>query len=218
MKDVTIRNMTKFIMTAAIAVALGVGLPSLGSAAYLTGASPVAHLTLDQNGNLPENFTDSSGANDGVCGASCPTQVTASPLVGTAHQNFTGGGQINIADATNDLDFASGTLTISAWMYRPSAVGIPDDEVVTGRADGGGTGVKWWLGISSTGLPTFYTQTKIGIDTIISDIKGVTAINDDSWHNLVGVYDGTTSKLYVDGVLVAQESVTHGAFASAVNI
>ncbi len=40
--------------------------------------------------------------------------------------------------------------------------------------------------------------------------KGATRVNDDSWHHVVGTYNGTTIKVYVDGFLDGQETYAGG--------
>ena len=41
-------------------------------------------------------------------------------------------------------------------------------------------------------------------------LTGATTVNDGQWHHVVWTNDGTTSKLYVDGVLDATQAQTHG--------
>lgn len=67
-----------------------------------------------------------------------------------------------------------------------------------------------WVSKWGTGAANSYTLTSSGnsaaffISTTGADVPGVAGISDvmdDRWHHIVGIYDGTLIKLYVDGVL-----------------
>jgi len=68
---------------------------------------------------------------------------------------------------------------------------------------------------SSYGHPYFYLSDGIGANISKTDLSASNlVVNDNIWHLLVGTYDGTTLKIYVDGLLQGQATNT---FTIAVN-
>jgi hypothetical protein len=53
------------------------------------------------------------------------------------------------------------------------------------------------MDITSTGLARFYVKSA----GVIYSATSTMAVNDNNWHSIVGTYDGTTMRLYIDGVL-----------------
>ena len=56
-------------------------------------------------------------------------------------------------------------------------------------------------GVSSVGKPYFY-------DSVNSSLDATIRVDDGQWHFMVGVFDGTSKKLYIDGKLNASATVT----------
>jgi hypothetical protein len=97
---------------------------------------------------------------------------------------------------------ASTPLTIEAYIYQTGNGGTIFNETYTGTGNAvtialatastiynTGGGRKPWFG--------YYSGTSwVGI-------IGTTDLNLNTWYHIAGVYDGSTSKLYVDGVQVA---------------
>jgi lysophospholipase L1-like esterase len=86
--------------------------------------------------------------------------------------------------------------TIEAWV-QPNGTGKVRVAVGTD-----GTGSVQWIGHSATGT----AQAGIGSLTITTSV----VINDSQWHHLALTLDGTTAKLWVDGVLAGSVAVTTG--------
>ena len=55
--------------------------------------------------------------------------------------------------------------------------------------------------VSDAGKPYFY-------DSVNSSLVATTRVDDGNWHFMVGVFDGTSKKLYIDGKLNASATVT----------
>ena len=56
-------------------------------------------------------------------------------------------------------------------------------------------------GVTNAGKPYFY-------DSVNSSLVATTRVDDGTWHFMVGVFDGTSKKLYIDGKLNASATVT----------
>ena len=97
----------------------------------------------------------------------------------------------NVGNNTN-LSFAgTANFTIEAWVKRESTNGI---AMIFSKYNGGVAG-NYWLGIDSTGKPILSRE---------ASPWGVTATNPipvNEWHHIAANYDGSQTKIYVDGVL-----------------
>jgi hypothetical protein len=82
-------------------------------------------------------------------------------------------------------------LSVEAWV-NTTDTGLV--EVVRKRLYGYGID----LGGSAAGIPNFFIYDAGGQQRVAS---GAVSVNDGSWHQLVGTYDGSAVRLYVDGVL-----------------
>lgn len=99
---------------------------------------------------------------------------------------------INILDSSNFATIDSNdTITVSAWIYQTAQTNY-DRILNTGWANNG----AWLLGINTSYKPNFVIKTN-DIQYTASDAD---TISTDSWHHLVGVYDGSYVRLYVDGI------------------
>jgi hypothetical protein len=92
------------------------------------------------------------------------------------------------ADILNPAQF-----TVSAWI---STTQTTDGSLACKAAASGGSG--YWLAIGF-GLPAV-AGLYVG-DAVGGFVHGSILINDGLWHSIVGTYDGTTAKIYVDGAL-----------------
>lgn len=87
------------------------------------------------------------------------------------------------------------SFTVEAWVLTSASGAV--QSIVESRS---AAGVGYALTLSATGMPQF---------TIAGSASaGTVAVNDGAWHHLAGTYDGTTAKLYVDGVLVDSDART----------
>lgn len=146
----------------------------------MTGNVLLMHLDESAGTNT---FADSSGNNNGgTCsGASCPTMGVAGKF-GTGG-NFNG---LNSVISSNISSINSGQISVSAWI----------------KTTNGG------IGLIVNQDPTFdfgvgWTSNKLTLWLNDGSFKGATSVsnvNDGKWHFVVGVYDNSSIKLYIDGV------------------
>ena len=90
----------------------------------------------------------------------------------------------------DDVDHIDSVITVAAWVKSSKSNWSSHDSIVT-------RGYNWRLFVSSSADGTFQAM-----DTQPqgSKVRGTIDINDEQWHHLAGVYDGTQYIFYVDGV------------------
>ncbi len=99
----------------------------------------------------------------------------------------------------------SGDFTLSLWMRSTAATNFP--YLVSNETASGGVRDGFGLGFTgSTGRPFFLSET-----SCCNSTEGVTAVNNDEWHHIVGVRDGDNLRLYID-------SAHEGTRSGGVNI
>jgi len=87
----------------------------------------------------------------------------------------------------------SGPMTVEAWI-KPSGDPIQYSEIVDRELSGPGGGYSFLL--NNDRLLHFW----VGDGTDWTNAIGTTALQDDVWYYVVGVADGTTIRVYVNGV------------------
>ena len=85
-------------------------------------------------------------------------------------------------------------LTISAWIKHASASNF---KAIVDKRDAGSDGYDLFLDTSGKLMMRVNDKTLVG----------TTDLDDGDWHHVVGVYDGSSIKLYVDGDLEKQSSI-----------
>jgi hypothetical protein len=102
--------------------------------------------------------------------------------------SFDGNGYVSIPDSPL-LDSLTNSITIELWLKT--------DQMTSD-----------WTGIVAKGNSAWALQATPGANTVdfnvslgAGDLSGSRSINDDQWHHVAGVYDGTNMFLYVDGTL-----------------
>jgi len=144
---------------------------------------------------------DCTGRYDGVLGGGPQWQPAAGRISGALE--FDGIDDYVCTDTV--LDPSEGSFCAFAWIKggRPG-------EVIVSQSDGVGSG-ETWLGIeSSTGalMTALIPQPGRSIpQPLVSD----TIITDGRWHHIAVVWDTTYRHLYVDGALVAEDTVSPGS-------
>jgi gliding motility-associated-like protein len=173
--------------------------------------SATGEVTAVAGGTSVITYTTASG-----CSITTTVKVTdcAAPF-GNA-LNFDGVNDYAVVDNVgnnSNLSF-SGTsnFTIESWVKRENTNGI---AMIFSKYNGGVAG-NYWLGIDNTGKPIFSRE---------ASPWGVTATNTlpvNEWHHIAATYDGSQTKIYVDGVLnnttSAPLSINHNISNIKVNI
>lgn len=160
-------------------------------------ATLIAHFPLDGSTH------DASG--NGHVGSPSGT-ITYVKNTTRHYADFNNSGMIAIAVGTNLPDsLPTEAITVSSWVYTRSADSWGG---FTGIFQDNGSFEKGWLLGSRSRYFSFALSSKDG--------NGLTYMRDDSpfnlnqWYHLAATYDGTTMKLYVDGVLKATATSQNG--------
>jgi hypothetical protein len=101
----------------------------------------------------------------------------------------------------NAADLTPATITLSAWV-KPEQMSFPMRVIEKGDW-------SYWMFISS-GVLNFGINTPNGNQTIVSNLP---LINKE-WNHVCGTYDGSTLRLYINGVLQTATASLTGAVAS----
>jgi hypothetical protein len=98
-------------------------------------------------------------------------------------------------------------VTVTAWIYREGAINLY--ATAASRQIGASIEQHYHLSLDATGRPSLF----LGTDQVLSlHLGGPSVIATATWTHLAGTYDGTTARLYVDGILTASAPLT-GAIA-----
>jgi hypothetical protein len=95
-------------------------------------------------------------------------------------------------------------LTVEAWIKTSFTGGGSYDNWSIVDFDRSEYYNMWVDG--ATGYVSFSTMDNAGTQ---DDFAGTTAVNDNAWHHIAVVYDGTDKRIYVDGVLDATKTNPH---------
>ena len=109
------------------------------------------------------------------------------------------------ADGTA-VDFeGSSAFTLSAWVLRDTASNAfaPTHAPIVWQ--GATTAGPFGFFMTATGVGF---QISLGAPTAAFQVVSTNELDDGSWHHLVGVFDGTDLRLYIDGVLDSTDPLT----------
>ncbi len=147
-------------------------------------------------GNANDIFGLNNGQNNGA--------VYSSGKVGQSF-NLSSNQYINMPHTPSIANFATRTMTIEAWV-RPNT--ISGDGTILGRDDN-------WLRLAysmylSNGRVLFGVHNGYNSWTIISN---ETAIGANQWAHVLGVYNGSSIRVYTNGILGAERQISNMDFA-----
>ena len=133
--------------------------------------------------------------------------------------NFDGDSLTNQGDFLNDTSanparfhFAGNAIfTVVAWVLpgagASSHYGPAVDNIVT---SGGATDNGWRMNVNQVGaIPQFVRAPNVAGVGAYNTVTG-SSLSTTAWHLLVGTYDGTNMRLYVDGSQVGQTASAGG--------
>jgi len=169
-----------------------------------------------EDADTSDTATDTSGySNNGNLGGpdscitaiglgACPTKLTASACELGLGKCLSFDGTDDYVEIPNSpsTNFKTGDFTLSAWL-KTNTTGASKGIIETATV---GFGELKSLRINDSavsGKLTFFVRGATGPDIQLdADVN----INDNNWHHVVGVRNGTSFRLYKDGVLVKQGS------------
>ncbi len=128
--------------------------------------------------------------------ASRPVWTTTSISGGQA-LSFSAGNYVE-APASNSINIAGNTITLSAWVYTTS---FADHQTVIAKPANATSHTSpyfsYAISILNDHRIQFYVDTAAGAKVAFSSY---TAMSLNAWHHVVGVYNGTNMVVYVDKV------------------
>jgi len=176
--------------------------PSLRFVYFNTAANPG---TLDNVSIIPA-VQDRSVNNNGVqvYGSITKTAVaTGADLV--AYSGFNASNYLRHTIATNYGSAA--TITMGGWCKIAATHVDADYNYLcsvrnTSAAITAGVAIRKDQGDADSGKPYFFENTNNALQSTGP------RVDDDQWHHIIGVLDGTSKKIYIDGKLINQSTVT----------
>ena len=151
---------------------------------------------LTENGPNQEGYYDFDGTKYVTFGVAHETK---------ASRSLTFNGTDNIMKVGNNNDL-TGNFTMMTWVKPNGQNALSNDRTIISKYDGS-TGYRIYL--------THNNTIKISW-TGASELTSATILPDNEWHNIALLYNGTTVKLYIDGVL--DTSVATSGPSSTANI
>lgn len=127
--------------------------------------------------------------------------VTVVPNTPATHLNFDGVNDVvNLGTTTSSLLNNSNFLTVEAWIKVHNVVGT---KTIVGNHVGWG-GTQFNLRVINNTLNAFLGDGYYGVSSAAGTIVA------DTWTHVSMVYDDTTLKIYINGVVVGSTSVPSG--------
>ena len=146
------------------------------------------------NGAQNNTFLDSSTNNFTITRNGNTTQGSFSPYGSLWSNYFNGSSYLNTA-SNAAFGFGSGAWTLEAWVFPTAA---QTDNWILMTNDSG----KLRMRVGGSGYLSFYTDTgNIGLDS-------ATVVTVNQWSHVAITYDGTTLRLYQNGVRTASSTVS----------
>jgi len=178
-------------------------LTELRGAGYRTAVLASAPLGYWRLGDASGTAAKDTSGNARTGTATSVTWGTGSALATDNNTAATFNGTSSYVDTGNlGVAQATATFTDEAWI-KTSATQTSGPWAVTEGLSTGGTANNQGLGID----PTSGTKARFGIHDSTGaffSVIGATSVTNGAWHHVVGVRNGSTLSLYVDGKLDAQ--------------
>lgn len=105
--------------------------------------------------------------------------------------------RVTVGNPSN-LNFGTGDFSVQAWVRTSFLGGTFSDFILSKMSVGNDVQFYLTYNAGSTGFPIF----TMGDGSTTSSAFGTTNLADGNFHHLAGVREGTTLRLYVDGVQV----------------
>jgi len=195
---------------------VSVASPSTGSGQLAKGL--VGYWTFDSK-NLRANVADSSGlGNTGYLQNF--TSTTSALVAGKIGQGlkFDGVDDAIKVGTKSSLQLTS-TLTVSAWVYLKSNSG---NQSIIININNGVVCESFYLAIGSGVGCSGLTASRFNFEVVTSNSGQAVMISSSNapvnkWTHVLGVYDGSTMKLYINGTLDNTKTNVTGTISSTMN-
>lgn len=164
----------------------------------LWGPSGLAGYWGMEEGTGTRLFEPTGGNRGTLAGAVLPTwQATANCMVGTCLEFNGTAARVDVSPPLTN--FPTTAITVSAWVRLTSHVDW-NDLVVNNWGETGG----WILFSNAAGTATFGVRAPGGVQHGASGCAAAFTLN--TWHHLVGTYDGATVRVFLNGTQCATTS------------
>jgi large repetitive protein len=161
----------------------------------------------DPSGSMKARDSSPWG-NDGMLDGLDPSMawVAGGPEAGALAPQ--GKGYVSVPDSTS-IDSITDQVTIAGWIYLNGA--LTNYATILSRQIGNGFGQHYHLSLTMTQNPGLFITTTAAPGQ--TDIVASVVVPQQTWVHLAGTYDGTNSRLYLNGAEVNSEAVS-GPFAT----
>ena len=167
------------------------GTPAYGYPAQVVADGAVGYWRLGESSGT--TAADRSGHGlDGTVVGGVSWQAGGAPADGDSGATFDGSTGFVYVSPAALLDITK-QITLEAWV---KSTGTGGWQRLVGK---GTNGSEWDLWISPLGQ----AHVQLGSTTRIWELTGTTVITNGEWRHVVATWDGTTTNIYVDGVLDA---------------
>lgn len=212
------RKLSRRSLTLAVLMAVGLCTVGVSSALLIGGAggpttsgSSANNLQSGLIGYWPLNGNAKDSTPYADNGTVTSANLTADRKGSTNSAYSFNGTSGNISVPSTSL-FDTSTLSVGAWLYPTASTA---SATAIGRFTSGSGPDGWTVGNGSTvGNFQFFLRVAGSNYTVAS----TTNYTLNAWHYVIGTYDGTTARLFVDGAQVATTAATGSIISSTQNL
>lgn len=151
-----------------------------------------------------------------TAGGTAPTLATGFRGLPKGATLFSGSNYLYIADASAANLKITGPITVSAWVYPTTIASAGNYAVARKLGTGGNSYALMVYGSSSgVGVARFFIQKADNSGYI--NVQSITTFPINAWTHIVGTYDGTTIKIYINGNYDNSIACPSGPYNSTAN-
>jgi len=163
------------------------------------GSQAVASLGFDE-GSGSTTYDSSDNGNDGTINGA--VWKSGTDCISGSCLSFDGVNDGVVVPDSSLFDFAGKNITISAWFKAANVQGTY--AAIMWHFTGGTPGAGWQFLLNANRVQI---ENRAPIDKL--SITSNAAYNDNIWHQAVVTMDGSTAKLYVDGVYLKNDTYSN---------
>lgn len=164
----------------------------------------LAHYTFDQS--VSETTYDQSATGLNLAAAGTPTTTTGQ--IGSAVQIADNDSLQSSTSGASAIDASN--ITVEAWLKYDNWSTSTNSPAVA-RWDSSTTNGSWRIG--RTGAQQF--RFSVYINNQVYTVESNSSKNAGEWYHVVGTYDGTTLRIYVNGVQEDSSNISQGSLPSS---